>query len=61
MPHPKGLKWGALTNASPTNAKLKELNKMLPHDSKWHTLFEEKDQVHIDGVPVRRKTADSMV
>lgn len=60
MPKPKNMKWGALTNAYPTNAKLKELNKMLPHDKRWHTLFEEKDQVHIDGVTVRRKNLNSM-
>ncbi len=50
----------ALTNAYPTNAKVRELNRLLPHDSKWHSLFEEKDQVHIDDVTVRRKNLDSM-
>jgi hypothetical protein len=54
------MKWGALTNAYPTNAKMKELNKLLPHDKKWHSIFEEKNQVHVDGVTVRRKSQDSM-
>ena len=60
MPKIPNMKWGALTNTPPTNAKLKELNKLLPHDKKWHSLFEEEDQVHIDGVTIRRKNLDSM-
>ena len=47
------MEWGALTNACPTNAKLIENSKILPHDKKWYSLFEEKDQVHIEGVIVR--------
>jgi hypothetical protein len=54
------MKWGALTNIYPTNAKLKEMNRLLPHDKKWHLLYEEKDQLNVDGVPIRRKTLDSM-
>ena len=50
----------ALTNAAPTNAKLQEMSKLLSHDRKWHSLFEEKDQVHIEGVTIRRKNLDSM-
>ena len=60
MPKIPNMRWGALTNAYPTNAKIREINKLLPHDSKWHMLFEEKDQVHIDGVTIRRKSLDSM-
>jgi hypothetical protein len=54
------MKWGALTNAYPTNAKLKEMNRLLPHDSKWHLLFEDEDEVNVDGVPIKRKNLDSM-
>ncbi len=60
MPKIPNMRWGALTNAAPTNAKLKEMSRLLPHDKKWHSLFEEKDQVHIDGVTVRKKSLDSM-
>lgn len=60
MPKIPGMKWGALTNVYPTNAKLKQLNRLLPHDKKWHTVFEEPNQVHVDGVTIRRKTALSM-
>jgi len=60
MPKIPSMKWGALTNIYPTNAKLKEMNRLLPHDKKWHLLYEEKDQLNVDGVPIRRKTLDSM-
>ncbi len=60
MPKMPDMKWGALTNIRPTNAKLNEMNRFLPHDSKWHLLFEEEGQVNVDGVPVRRKNLDSM-
>jgi len=60
MPKVPAMKWGALTNMYPTNAKIEEMNRLLPHDRNWHLLFEEKDQVNVDGVPIRRKTLDSM-
>ena len=60
MPKIPSMEWGALTNIHPTNAKLEEMNRLLPHDSKWHLLFEEKGQVNVDGVPIRRKNLDSM-
>jgi len=60
MPKIPNMRWGALTNTAPTNAKLQEMSRLLPHDKKWHSLFEEKDQVHIDGVTIRRKSLESM-
>jgi len=60
MPKIPSMKWGALTNIYPTNAKLNEMNRLLPHDKKWHLLYEEKDQLNVDGVTIRRKTLDSM-
>lgn len=60
MPKVPNMKWGALTNAYPTHAKLNEMSRLLPHDRKWHTLFEEQDQIHIDGVTIRRKSLSSM-
>jgi len=60
MPKIPNMKWGALTNVYPTNAKLNQINKMIPHDKKWHSIFEEQDQVNIDGVTIRRKSLDSM-
>ena len=60
MPKVPDMSWGALTNTYPTNAKLKEMNRLLPHDNKWHLLFEDEDHVNVDGVPIRRKNLDSM-
>lgn len=54
------MKWGALTNYFPTNAKLKELNRLLPHDKRWHTVMESDKSVVVDGHPIIRKTAKSM-
>ncbi len=60
LPKIPDMRWGALTNISPTNAKLEEINRLLPHDKKWHLLYEEKNQLSVDGVTIRRKNADSM-
>ncbi len=60
LPKIPSMRWGALTNILPTNAKIEEMNRLLPHDKKWHLLFEEKNQVNVDGIPIRRKTLDSM-
>ncbi len=60
MPKIPSMQWGALTNIHPTNAKIEQMNRLLPHDKKWHLLFEEKDQVNVDGITIRRKTLDSM-
>lgn len=60
MPKIRGMRWGALTNTFPTNAKIKQMDKMFPRNGKWHTVFEEKDQVHIDGKTIRRKSRESM-
>lgn len=60
LPKIPTMRWGALTNISPTNTKIEEMNRLLPHDKKWHLLFEEKDQVNVDGITIRRKTLNSM-
>jgi len=41
MPKIPSMKWGALMNKAPTSNKVKELNKIFPHNGKWHTVFEE--------------------
>ena len=48
MPKIPSMKWGALMNKPPTNGKVKELNQIFPHNGKWHTVFEEKDQSYIN-------------
>ncbi|NIP62810.1 MAG: hypothetical protein GWN01_12910 [Nitrosopumilaceae archaeon] len=60
MPKVPKMRWGALTNAYPTNAKLNELNRLLPHDKRWHLFEEGKNFVNVDGVTIRRKRLDSM-
>ncbi len=60
MPKISGMRWGAVTNMYPTNAKINMMNEIFPHNGRWHYIIEEKDQVHIDGKTIRRKTAASM-
>jgi len=60
LPKIPNMKWGALTNAYLTNAKLNELNKLLPHDGRWHTVLESKEIVTVDGYCIKRRTANSM-
>jgi len=55
MPKVPNMKWGALLNRPPTNDKVEEMNKMFPHNGKWHTVFEEKDQVIVDGKRIWKK------
>ena len=50
------MRWGALMNKSPTHDKVKEMNKKIfPSNGKWHTVFEEKDEITIDGKQIRKK------
>ena len=55
MPKIPHMKWGALMNRAPTSNKVKELNKIFPHNGKWHTVFEETDHAYIDGKLVWKK------
>ena len=59
MPKIPDMNWGALLNKTPTNEKIEHMNKIFPHNGKWHTVFEEKDQVFIDGKRVWKKDAKS--
>ena len=49
LPKVPNMRWGALMNKAPTNNKVNDLNKIFPHNGKWHTVFEEKDHTYIDG------------
>ena len=55
MPKIPNMRWGALLNRPPTNEKVEEMNKMFPHNGKWHTVFEEQDQVIVDGKRIWKK------
>jgi len=60
MPTIPGMKWGALTNYYPSNNKIRQLHKLLPHDSKWHLVLKEKGGINIDGIPVEEKKAEDL-
>ena len=54
MPKIPNMRWGALLNREPTNKKVKQLDKMLPHDKRWHTVFEDQEAVYVDEVRVKK-------
>jgi len=59
LPRVPSMKWGALMNMLPTPRRVDEMDKVFPDDGRWHTVFEERDQVHIDGHRVWKKNARS--
>ena len=59
MPKIPNMKWGALLNKKPTSQKVNELNKLLHHNGKWHTVIEEKNTSYIDGIPIFKKDKES--
>ncbi len=59
MPKVSNMRWGALLNKYPTNEKVKQMNKIFPPNGKWHTVFDEEDQVFVDGVRVWKKDMNS--
>ena len=60
MPKIPNIKWGALLNKKPTSQKVKELDNLLPHNGKWHTVFEERDISYIAGFPIFQKSKESL-
>jgi len=58
MPKVRNMRWGALMNKAPTSDKVKEMNKIFPDNGRWHTVFEEQDQVTVDGKEIRKKNPD---
>jgi len=55
MPKIANMNWGALLNKVPTNESIDHMNKIFPHNGKWHTVFDEKDQVFVDGKRIWKK------
>lgn len=55
MPKIPDMRWGALLNKYPTDDKVKQMNKIFPHNGKWHTVFEEDEQVFVDGIRIWKK------
>ncbi len=58
MPKVPNMRWGALMNKAPTSDKVEEMNKIFPDNGRWHTVFEEQDQVIVDGKEIRKKNPD---
>ena len=52
--------WGALTNYLPGPTHVNEMRQILPYDSKWHTIFREADQTHIDGKRIWHKKPEQL-
>ena len=59
MPKIPHMNWGALLNRAPTNEKIEQMNKIFPHNGKWHTVFEETDHVFVDGKRIWKKDMKS--
>lgn len=55
MPKIPNMRWGALMNKAPTNKRIREMNRIFPPNGRWHTVFEEKDNVTIDGKQIWKK------
>ncbi|MGC1709902.1 MAG: hypothetical protein WA799_08910 [Nitrosotalea sp.] len=60
MPKIPGMKWGAVTNFSPTLDNINYLGHMLKHDGKWHSVIKGDQAVHVDGIPIVQKKLESM-
>ena len=58
MPKIGNMKWGALTNRPPTKARIYEMDRIFPDNGKWHTVFEDRDLISIDGKHIRKKSLD---
>lgn len=58
MPKINNMKWGALMNKPPTRNRVMEMDKIFPSNGRWHTVFEDDEQVSIDGKAVRKARPD---
>ena len=54
MPKVDNMRWGALMNCPPTSERVRYMDRIFPHNGRWHTVFEEEDSVTIDGAQVRK-------
>jgi hypothetical protein len=57
---PKNARWAALLNYWPDRSHLRDLDRMLPHDHKWHTVFHTPDSTIVDNIPIVKKKKESM-
>jgi len=59
MPKIPNMRWGALMNKSPTEKKIDHMDNIFPHNGRWHTVFEEKDSVFVDGQRIWKKNPNA--
>ena len=55
MPKISNMKWGALMNKPPTSKRIEDMDKIFPSNGKWHTVFDQKDEIIVDGKQIRKK------
>ena len=60
MPRVPNMKWGALMNYAPSNPELERLNKIFPHNGRWHTIIQDGNETQVDNVTIRNRSAQSM-
>ena len=60
MPKVPNMRWGALMNWAPEHAELKQLDKLMPNDKKWHTIFRDDSETIFDNRVIRNRSAESM-
>lgn len=60
MPKIPNMRYGVLLNKKPNKAKIKYIDRIMPRDKKWHTLFEFPGQVCIDGKYIKKENVNSM-
>lgn len=61
MPKIPNMKWGALLNKRPTNKRIHELDSMLPHDKRWHTVFDFENHTYVDEVKIEKTDKTDLV
>lgn len=49
--------YATISNFPLSPAEIKETSRMFRFDSKWHTLFNEKDSITIDGKTLLKQNA----
>jgi len=62
MPKFSNMKWGAVMNWQLSNAEVSELVRRppFPADKRWHTMFQDENNIYVDNVTIRKRSAESM-
>jgi len=62
LPKIPNMTWGAIMNWRLSTAEIKELKRKppFPEDGKWHSIIQHDKTIHVDNIPIRRRSAESM-